>query len=101
MLMAKTFDWEVPFFKNCKVAKTRPQIEPSTVEMIREHNRLDLELYEFGKHLFEENLARHESAVRKEIAALRARPKPTTVENFYRSTLGAARFMMNKIASAV
>lgn len=101
MLIAKTFDWEVPFYKNCKVAKTRPQIEPGTVDMIREHNRLDLELYEFGKHLFEDNLARHETAVRKEIAAHRARPQPSTVENFYRSTLGAARFMINKIASAV
>lgn len=101
MLMASTFDWEVPFYENHKVAKTRPQIEPSTVEMIREHNRLDLELYEFGKHLFEESLAKHESAVRKALAALRARPKPTPVENFYRSTLGAARFMMTKIASAV
>lgn len=101
MLMACTFDWKVPFYENHKVAKTRPQVEPGAVEMIREHNRLDLELYEFGKHLFEENLARHESAVREGIAALRTRPKPTAIENFYKSTLGAGRFIISKIASAV
>ena len=49
MLMAQTFDWEIPFYENRKVSKTRPQIDPGAVEMIRDHNRLDLELYDLGK----------------------------------------------------
>ena len=49
MLMAKAFDWEIPFYKNCKVSKARPQIGSGTVEMIRDYNRLDVELYEFAK----------------------------------------------------
>jgi hypothetical protein len=101
MLMAKTFEWEIPFYKNCKVSKTRPQIDPSAVEMIRDHNRLDLELYEFGKGLFEESLQKKEAAVREGLAALRTLPKPGSVEGFCNSTLGAGRFLVNKIASAV
>jgi hypothetical protein len=101
MLMAKTFDWEIPSYENCKVSKTRPQIDPSAVEMIRDHNRLDLELYEFGKGLFEESLQKKEAAVREGLAALRTLPKPGSIEGFCNSTLGAGRFLVNKIASAV
>jgi hypothetical protein len=101
MLMAKTFAWEIPFYENCRVAKTRPQIDPGTVEMIRDYNRFDLELYEFGKGLFQEKLQKNETTVREGLAALRTLPKPGSVEGLYNSTLGAGRFLVNKIASAV
>ena len=101
MLMAKTFDWEILSYENRRVAKTRPQIASSVVDMIREHNRLDLELYEFGKGLFEKSLQKNEAAVRAGLAALRTLPKPGSVEGFCNSTLGAGRFLVSKIASAV
>jgi len=101
MLMATIFAWEIPFYENCRVAKTRPQIDPGAVEMIRDYNRLDLELYEFGTGLFEESLQKNEAAVREGLAALRTLPKPGSVQGFCNSTLGAGRFLVNKIASAV
>jgi hypothetical protein len=101
MLIATTFDWEISFYKNRKVSKTRPQIGSGTVEMIRDYNRLDVELYEFSKGLFEQSLQKKEAAVREGLAALRARPTPGAVEDFCKSTLEAGRFVVNKIASAV
>jgi len=101
MLMARTFGWQIPFYENRKVSKMRPQVESGAVEMIREYNRLDLELYEFGKKLFEERLRKNEAAVREGLEALRRLPKPGSVESFCNSTLGAGRFLVNKIASAV
>ena len=101
MLIATTFDWEIPLYKNCKVSKARPQIDPGTVEMIRDHNRLDVELYEFGKGLFEESLQKKEAAVREGLAALRALPTRGAMESFCKSTLRTGRFLVNKIASAV
>lgn len=101
MLMAKTFGWQIPSYENQKVAKTRPKLDPGTEEMIRDHNRLDLELYEFGKCLFEKSLQKKEAAVREGLAALRASPKPGSVEGFCNSTLGAGRFLVSKIASAI
>ena len=101
MLIATTFDWKIPFYKNCKVSKTRSQIAPTTVEMICDHNRLDVELYEFSKALFEESLQKKQAAVQEGLAALRALPAPGAVEEFCNSTLGAGRFLVNKIASAV
>ncbi len=102
MLIAKTFDWNVPFYENRKVSKTRPPaVDPAAIEMIREHNRLDLELYDFGKNLFAENLRHKETAVREGLSVLHSLPKPGSVENLYNSTVGAGRFLMTKIASAV
>jgi len=101
VLFSEIFGWEVPFYENRKVAKNRPRVEPSAVEMIKEHNRLDLELYEFGKQLFEESLRKREAAVRAGLDNLRQLSKPGSMESLYTSTVGAGRFLVNKIASAI
>ena len=101
ILMATTFGWQIPFYKNCKVSKARPPVEPGTAEIIRNHNRLDVALYEFGKGLFEKSIQKKEATVREGLAALRALPTPGALEGFCRSTLGAGRFFVNKIASAM
>ena len=69
--------------------------------MIREHNRLDVELYEFGKRLFEDALRKNEDAVSEGLIALRAIPKPGILKHSYRASIGAVRFLLSKIASAI
>ena len=101
MLMAQTYDWVVPFYENRKVSKTRPNVEAAAVELIKENNQLDLELYRFGKELFEASLTRKKSEVEEGLVRLRALSKPTPIENLCQSTVGAGRFLMTKIASAV
>ena len=101
MLFSTAFGWDIPFYRNCRVAKVRPQIDPGTADMIREYNRLDLELYEFGKGLFEENLRTRQAAIREKLAAFRALPPPTIIRDFRSSTLQLGRFLVNKVASAV
>ena len=101
MLMATTFGWEISFYDSCKVSRTRPQMDPATVEMIRDHNRLDLELYEFGKALFEQGLQEKGAAVREGLARLRTLKKPGSLQKCYSSTLGKGRFLISKVASAI
>jgi Galactose-3-O-sulfotransferase len=101
MLMAKRFGWEVPFYKNRKVSKSHPMVEPELVDFIREHNRLDVELYEFGKKLFEQRLCENEEAVKEGLATLRAIRRPGILEGFCQSSVRAGRFLLNKIASAI
>jgi len=55
-VMMAAFGWKVPFYTNRKVTKSRPSIEPHVIDMIREYNRLDFDLYDFARRLFEENL---------------------------------------------
>ena len=101
MLIAKTFGWDVPFYENRKVSKNRSRVEQTAIELIKEHNRLDLELYEFGKGLFEESLRKKEDAVKEGLTALRALPKPGSVESLYKSSVGAGRILVSKVASVI
>ena|SRR5450432_4026868 len=101
MLIAKTFGWDVPFYENRKVSKNRSRVDQSSIEMIQEHNRLDLELYEFGKKLFDESLRKKQEAVRDGLAILRALPKPGSVQSLYSSSVGASRFLVSKVASVI
>ena len=101
VLAALTFDWEIPFYENRKVTKTCPKIDPAAVELIKEHNRLDLELYRFGNQLFQTSLEEKKHAVEEGLARLRMLPKPGPIESWYNSALGTGRFLITKIASAV
>jgi hypothetical protein len=101
ILIAKTFDWEIPYYENRKVSKVRPALEPSVVNMIQEHNRLDMELYEFARKRFEETLHKKKDVMRQALAALDSVAKPGPVKRFCYSTVGASRFLASKIASAI
>jgi hypothetical protein len=101
MLIAKTFGWEIPYYENRKVSKVRLALEPSMVNMIQEHNRLDMELYEFARKRFEDTLDKKEDVMRQALAALDSIPKPGPVKRFCHSTVGASRFLASKIASAI
>jgi hypothetical protein len=101
MLIAKTFGWELPFYENRKVSKTRPVVETRVIDLIRARNQLDVELYEFGTKLFEESLRKKENAVREGLATLRAIPRPGRLKNFCQSSLATSRFLLSKVASAI
>ena len=71
MLIAKTFGWEIPYYENRKVSKVRPAVEPGVVNMIQEHNRFDMELYEFARKRFEDTLHKKEDADETSIGYVR------------------------------
>jgi Galactose-3-O-sulfotransferase len=101
MLAALTFDWEIPFYENRKVTKTRPSVDPAAVELIKEHNRLDQELYRFGNQLLQTSLEKKKDAIEESLAQFRMLPRPRPIESWYNSAVGASRFLVTKIASAV
>ena len=100
-LMMKSFGWQVAFYENWKVGKNRPAIEPSVVDMIREHNRFDLELYDFAKNLFEENLRKNADVITDRSVTLDSRREPGSFKKFWHSTEGLGRFLLTKAASAL
>lgn len=101
ILISKRFGWEIPFYENQRVLKNRPAVEPHLADLIKEHNRLDIELYDFGKNLFEQALRKQEAAVRESLTSLRTIPSPGRLERFFRSGRSAAGLVLNKIVSAI
>ena len=61
---------EVTFYENRWVAKNRPRVEPSMIDAIGEHNRFDIELYDFTKKLFEKGPRRSANAISGRLATL-------------------------------
>lgn len=100
-LMAVTFDWKLGYYESHKVAKGRPQTDPALLEVLSERNRLDMELYDFGKSLFEESLKKHESSLRELEARTSTIAKPGRVRKLGRSSAGVGRFLLSKAVSAI
>ena len=75
--------------------------DPKLVDLVSEHNRLDVELYEFGKKLFEQGLRKNEDAVREGLATLHAISRPGILKRSCRSSVSSSRFLLNKIVSAI
>lgn len=101
LLMMTSFGWKVSFYENQKVAKVRPSAEPKVIDMIHEYNRHDVELYDFAKKLFEENLRKKQDVIREALTALDAVANASSFRKFCYSSVGAGRFLVTKIASAI
>jgi hypothetical protein len=71
------------------------------LDLIHEHNRLDFDLYEVGKKLFEENLHRNQDTITDRLNTSGSFPKAGSWKKFCYSNLGLSRFLLSKIASAI
>jgi Galactose-3-O-sulfotransferase len=75
VLMRHAFGWDWPFIEHYNATHERPSIDavsPATRELIAEHNALDLELYEFGRELFEQQLRRYGPTLEEDLERLGA-----------------------------
>ena len=91
---------EVPFYENRKVAKNRPAVEPSMIGAIGEHNRFDIELYDFAKKLFEKGPRRSANAISARLAALNS-GRGLGSKKFWLSVEGAGRFLLSNTVSTI
>lgn len=98
------FGWQVNNYASFNVTKGRPRKDDVPAEFrraIAERYQYDLELYEFAKQLFEENLAAHEEQVRAELAAIdRARGAADGASYYFRSA-SAARKAISRLHSYI
>jgi hypothetical protein len=74
MLLKRAFHWKDVRYHSENVSGSRPSVDelsPKTVSLLESANRLDRELYEFGKKLFEDRIEGLEEQIRREVALLR------------------------------
>jgi Galactose-3-O-sulfotransferase len=72
ILIRRALDWRLPLYVTSNVsAEVKPASERA-IELIRERNQLDLELYDFARTLFDAQVAEQGLSFRREVAAFRA-----------------------------
>lgn len=70
ILLKREFGWDWPFYTRKNVTRNkvaRENIPASTIEIIKEYNQLDIELYEYAKQLFNEKIRQEGKSFFKEV----------------------------------
>jgi len=101
LLMITSFGWKVPFYDNRKVFKNPPATDAGVIDFIHDHNRLDAELYDFAKNVFEDALRSKADMIEQASATSRSYPKPGVLKTFCHRSVGAGRFLLSKAVSAL
>jgi hypothetical protein len=102
-LMIVEYGWDVPFYQKFRETKKRPpdNIDEAVLEKIRKLNTLDIELYAFGRALFERALVKNRAAVDAILTRWREAPKPGALTARLRAGMAWARFAASLARSAL
>jgi hypothetical protein len=98
------FGWQVRNYASFNVTKGRPRKDDVPAEIraaIGEQYRYDVELYDYAKGLFEENLARHADRVRVELTTIEQAKAQATSESYYFRGASAARKAISRLHSYI
>ena len=102
-LMIVAYGWDVPYFQSFRETKQRPpaKIEAAILDKIRALNALDIELFAFGKNLFDRALERNHDAIERIRRGWRDYPQPGPVAARLRAGVAWARFAASLARSAL
>ena len=98
------FGWELAKYAKFNVTKVRPKkdsLPASTVDLIRERNKYDVDLYEFGIPLFNETRAQYGDEVQKQLDLIAQARELSKRESMYYFGASAARKAIGRVYSAL
>ena len=75
LLFKHILNWKTPFYVRRNVTRQRPrkeEISKKTLAVIEQYNKLDMELYHYGKAIFQQQLHALEPAIKKELRVFQA-----------------------------
>jgi hypothetical protein len=70
MLLKKEFGWKMPFYVKENTTKNRllkERVSKETLDVIKKHNELDIELYRYAKDIFEDLVNQQDASFEREI----------------------------------
>jgi hypothetical protein len=70
MLLKKEFGWKMPFYVKQNTTKNRllkERVSKETLDVIKKHNELDIELYRYAKDIFEDLVNQQDASFEREI----------------------------------
>lgn len=105
-LMKLRFRWNLSSYSSFNITRARPKkrdLPQATLDLIRERNRFDIELYECGKAIFEDAVNANEAEVKhiaSELVGARARTQDSFSSTLF-SVRSATRKAVNRVYSAI
>ena len=75
LLLKKALGWKIPFYVSTNVTRNRPMkddISQDTLQVLREHTVLDIELYRYAQELFRKQVGQYGSSFERELSILRS-----------------------------
>lgn len=102
-LMIVEYGWNVPFFQSFRETKQRPpeKFAAAILDKIRALNSYDIEIFAFGKNLFDRALERHRDAVERIRRGWRDHPQPGPIAARLHAGVAWARFAASLARSAL
>src|SRR5438132_4137052 len=103
-LMKLRFGWKLDSYSSFNVTRTRPKkrdLPQSTLDLIAERNRFDIELYECAAKLFEEAIDKNGAEVRRIVGQLEAARIQDPLRERLFSIGAATRKAINRVYSAL
>jgi galactose-3-O-sulfotransferase len=103
-LMKLRFGWKLESYSSFNVTRTRPKkrdLPQSTLDLIAERNRFDIELYECAAKLFEEAIDKNAAEVRQVVGQLEAARIQDPLRERLFSIGAATRKAINRAYSAL
>ena len=103
-LMKLRFGWKLESYSSFNVTRTRPKerdLPQSTLDLITERNRFDIELYEWAAKLFEEAIDKNAAEVRRVVDQLEAARIQDPLRERLFSIGAATRKAINRAYSAL
>ena len=103
-LMKLRFGWKLDSYSSFNVTRKRPkkrELPQSTLDLIAERNRFDMELYECARNLFEETINKNAAEVGRVLRELESARIQDPVHAGLFSVKAAARKAVNRAYSAL
>ena len=103
-LMKLRFGWKIESYSSFNLTRTRPKkrdLPQSTLDLIAERNRFDIELYECAVKLFEEAIDKNAAEVRRVVGQLEAARIQDPLRERLFSIGAATRKAINRAYSAL
>jgi hypothetical protein len=103
LVMSQTFGWKNLYYTKINVGKgkwrTDDEITPEVIDLIKEQNQLDLELYSFAKQRLQSTIAAQGNAFQNQLRQYQMRNKlvgPLLAGNYFRDLYGKLPAIVRK-----
>ena len=87
LLLKKQLGWKLPLYNKHNVSKTRlyrEEVSEKTIRLIENCNKLDIQLYEYAKEVFEEMIERQGSSFQQEIENFREENESSKFKYYFK-----------------